>query len=100
MYIDDCVRATQIVANGESTKPVKVVEIAVARVTEGGATRGRRGHDQLGLVRQSEQDLRVAIIGMRGYPGYYGGFETAVRILTPFLAEKVVRFLSTVAPRL
>lgn len=28
----------------------------------------------------------VAIIGTRGYPSYYGGFETAVRKLAPFLA--------------
>lgn len=27
----------------------------------------------------------VAIIGTRGYPSYYGGFETAVRKLAPFL---------------
>lgn len=30
----------------------------------------------------------VAIIGTRGYPSYYGGFETAVRRLAPFLAEQ------------
>lgn len=29
----------------------------------------------------------VAIIGTRGYPSYYGGFETAVRKLAPFLAD-------------
>lgn len=29
----------------------------------------------------------VAIIGTRGYPSYYGGFETAVRRLAPFLVE-------------
>lgn len=29
----------------------------------------------------------VAIIGTRGYPSHYGGFETAVRKLAPFLAE-------------
>ncbi|GGL85981.1 glycosyl transferase [Curtobacterium citreum] len=29
----------------------------------------------------------VAIIGTRGYPSYYGGFETAVRQLAPSLAE-------------
>lgn len=29
----------------------------------------------------------VAIIGTRGYPSYYGGFETAVRKLAPFLVE-------------
>lgn len=30
----------------------------------------------------------VAILGSRGYPSYYGGFETAVRELAPFLAER------------
>lgn len=29
----------------------------------------------------------VAIIGTRGYPSYYGGFETAVRKLGPYLVE-------------
>jgi glycosyltransferase involved in cell wall biosynthesis len=29
----------------------------------------------------------VAIIGTRGYPSYYGGFETAVRHLAPYLAD-------------
>lgn len=29
----------------------------------------------------------VSIIGTRGYPSYYGGFETAVRKLAPFLAD-------------
>lgn len=29
----------------------------------------------------------VAVIGTRGYPSYYGGFETAVRKLAPFLAD-------------
>lgn len=29
----------------------------------------------------------VAVIGTRGYPSYYGGFETAVRRLAPHLAE-------------
>lgn len=31
---------------------------------------------------------RVAIIGTRGYPSYYGGFETAVRKLAPHLADQ------------
>lgn len=31
---------------------------------------------------------RVAIIGTRGFPSYYGGFETLVRYLTPYLAER------------
>lgn len=30
---------------------------------------------------------KVAIIGTRGYPSYYGGFETAVRKLAPHLAD-------------
>jgi len=29
----------------------------------------------------------VAIIGTRGYPSFYGGFETAVRNLVPFLTQ-------------
>ncbi len=29
----------------------------------------------------------VAIIGTRGYPSYYGGFETAVRELAPYLVD-------------
>lgn len=29
----------------------------------------------------------VAVIGTRGYPSYYGGFETAVRKIAPFLAD-------------
>lgn len=29
----------------------------------------------------------VAVIGTRGYPSYYGGFETAVRKLSPYLAD-------------
>ncbi|MBA8989520.1 glycosyltransferase involved in cell wall biosynthesis [Curtobacterium pusillum] len=31
---------------------------------------------------------RVAIIGTRGYPSYYGGFETAVRHIAPHLADE------------
>ncbi|WP_062296253.1 glycosyltransferase [Demequina maris] len=30
----------------------------------------------------------VAIIGTRGYPSYYGGFETAVRKVAPYLAAR------------
>lgn len=38
----------------------------------------------------SEASLRrtVAIIGTRGYPSYYGGFETAVRHLAPYLVAQ------------
>jgi glycosyltransferase involved in cell wall biosynthesis len=31
---------------------------------------------------------KVSIIGTRGYPSYYGGFETAVRKLAPYLADR------------
>lgn len=31
---------------------------------------------------------KVAIIGTRGYPSFYGGFETAVRKLAPYLADQ------------
>jgi glycosyltransferase involved in cell wall biosynthesis len=30
----------------------------------------------------------VAIIGTRGFPSYYGGFETAIRELAPYLVEQ------------
>lgn len=30
----------------------------------------------------------LAIIGTRGYPSYYGGFETLVRTLAPYLADQ------------
>ncbi|CAG7599481.1 glycosyltransferase [Rhodococcus opacus] len=30
----------------------------------------------------------VAIVGTRGYPSYYGGFETLVRELSPYLVER------------
>jgi glycosyltransferase involved in cell wall biosynthesis len=30
----------------------------------------------------------VAILGTRGYPSFYGGFETAVRRLAPYLADQ------------
>ena len=32
-------------------------------------------------------ERRVAVLGTRGYPSYYGGFETLVRKLAPFLAQ-------------
>lgn len=35
-----------------------------------------------------EANATVAIIGTRGYPSYYGGFETAVRRLAPHLADR------------
>lgn len=36
---------------------------------------------------QSDSPQSVAMIGTRGYPSYYGGFETAVRKLAPYLAD-------------
>ena len=30
----------------------------------------------------------VAIVGTRGYPSHYGGFETAVRYIAPYLADR------------
>lgn len=33
------------------------------------------------------QNRSVAIIGTRGYPSFYGGFETAIRHLAPYLAD-------------
>ncbi len=35
---------------------------------------------------RSDRQPSVAIIGTRGYPSYYGGFETLVRRLAPYLA--------------
>lgn len=37
---------------------------------------------------QTETRPHVAIMGTRGYPSYYGGFETAVRNLAPFLIDR------------
>ncbi len=31
---------------------------------------------------------KVAILGTRGFPSYYGGFETALRVLVPYLAKE------------
>jgi glycosyltransferase involved in cell wall biosynthesis len=42
----------------------------------------RPGGKQIGALVPS-----VAVIGTRGYPSYYGGFETAVRKLAPYLAD-------------
>jgi glycosyltransferase involved in cell wall biosynthesis len=44
----------------------------------------RRLHD----VGERGREPRVAILGTRGYPSYYGGFETLVRRLAPFLADR------------
>src|ERR1039458_3900708 len=31
---------------------------------------------------------KLAMLGPRGYPSYYGGFETLVRHLAPYLAQR------------
>ena len=36
---------------------------------------------------EATETQSVAIIGTRGYPSYYGGFETAVRKLAPYLCD-------------
>ena len=45
--------------------------------------------DDLKTVEASGKSSKptVVIVGTRGYPSYYGGFETAVRKLAPFLAD-------------
>lgn len=48
----------------------------------GGWQPSAKGAKQNGAVVPS-----VAVIGTRGYPSYYGGFETAVRKLAPYLAD-------------
>lgn len=40
------------------------------------------------MSQDNSRQKTVAIIGTRGYPSYYGGFETAVRRLAPFLADE------------
>lgn len=48
-----------------------------------------RGNVGLVDVQPSSSRRRtVAIIGTRGYPSYYGGFETAVRRLAPYLVDQ------------
>lgn len=37
---------------------------------------------------RTTQSPRVAIIGTRGYPSFYGGFETAIRYLVPYLVDQ------------
>lgn len=40
------------------------------------------------MPHQKSDKPSVAIIGTRGYPSYYGGFETAVRKLAPYLVDE------------
>jgi glycosyltransferase involved in cell wall biosynthesis len=44
-------------------------------------------HDE-GSASSKAPPRSVAIIGTRGYPSFYGGFETLVRKLAPFLADR------------
>lgn len=47
-----------------------------------------RDHESMSVEkREFAVSKAVAIIGTRGYPSYYGGFETAVRKLAPHLAD-------------
>jgi len=46
-----------------------------------------RDTDTSTRMRTPTMKKSVAIIGTRGYPSYYGGFETAVRKLAPFLVD-------------
>jgi glycosyltransferase involved in cell wall biosynthesis/O-antigen/teichoic acid export membrane protein len=55
---------------------------AVEPIPHQSATRG-------GVVMRTTDYIgSVAIIGTRGYPSFYGGFETLVRKLAPFLADR------------
>lgn len=53
---------------------------------------GPEGHPSAATGRVSMRNTNhigsVAIIGTRGYPSFYGGFETLVRKLAPFLADR------------
>ena len=40
------------------------------------------------MTEKVQRRPRVTIIGTRGYPSHYGGLETAVRHLVPYLADK------------
>ena len=43
---------------------------------------------KLVMKHESKGARQVAIIGSRGYPSFYGGFETAIRHVAPFLADR------------
>jgi glycosyltransferase involved in cell wall biosynthesis len=42
----------------------------------------------IGPREAATRPLRISIIGSRGYPSSYGGFETLVRVLAPYLADR------------
>ena len=47
----------------------------------------------------NERPFKVAILGTRGYPSFYGGFETAVRALAPYLCERGIETTVYSRPR-
>jgi glycosyltransferase involved in cell wall biosynthesis len=56
-----------------------------------GSTEPEQHGDQVRFRSSTKQSGRrpvVAIIGTRGYPSYYGGFETAVRRIAPDLVDR------------
>jgi N-acetylglucosaminyldiphosphoundecaprenol N-acetyl-beta-D-mannosaminyltransferase len=57
MHIDDCVRATQIVANGESTKPVKVGSAELV-------SSGRDNSVESGFLRWQGRSIRFDRLGI------------------------------------
>lgn len=48
----------------------------------------RKTGDIVNRKNGSRMPKNVAIIGTRGYPSYYGGFETAVRKLAPYFVDQ------------
>lgn len=86
--------------NGARTLPPAAVQIArahrlLASARTSGALRATARRPAIAIPSSSTSSRggdgmskSVAIIGTRGYPSYYGGFETAVRRLAPYLAER------------
>ncbi|MCM3485079.1 DUF1972 domain-containing protein [Kocuria rosea] len=49
----------------------------------------QQGNSLFNLQKRRKQlEKKIAVIGTRGFPSYYGGFETAVRRLAPYFADK------------
>lgn len=88
--------------NGARTLPPAVVQLMRTRRLYGLPLRARsepnsqlsgipahKTHSPRTSLRGGDEMTKsVAIIGTRGYPSYYGGFETAVRRLAPHLADR------------
>lgn len=53
-----------------------------------GPSYSEKASPEISSSRESTRRPTVAIVGTRGYPSYYGGFETAVRKLAPYLANQ------------